>query len=101
MSSQNNPPKTFDQFLKDSLTASEYERLRSLISGDKYEPMSPHRLTKIKENPRIMSAAELLALSKLLGKAPVVLSEEYKCGYDAIEINTMETINKEFQAATA
>lgn len=94
------PKKTFDEFLKDSLTANDYERLNVHLSDEKLKektiPLSAHRITKIKHNPRILTAFELIALARLVKKSPAWLSEEYKCGWDEIGINSMELINRTF-----
>jgi len=92
----NPPKKTFDEFLKDTLTANDYLHLTKLLSEDKAVPLSSHRVTKIKNNPKIMTSFEVITLARLVKKAPAWLSEEYHCGWDAIDIPTMQLINRTF-----
>ncbi len=94
------PKKSFDEFLKDNLSATDYAKLNVHLSDEKLQdktiPLSAHRITKIKHNPRIMTAFEVLTLACLVKRSPAWLSEEYKCGWDAIGIIQMESINRAF-----
>jgi hypothetical protein len=83
----------FDNFLKENLTVKVYEQLDVLLrESDQDEPKSPHRITKIKNNPRIMDLTELLKLSELLNKTPLWMIENFEAGKDGIDEDVMAAI---------
>jgi hypothetical protein len=66
--------------IKTKVTASQYERLNEILG------ISPHRLTKIYNDPEIMDSDELGKLAVLMEVDPLYLITEYKAGIKSITI---------------
>lgn len=70
----------FEKFLQDRLTFRQYETLEILMG------VSPHRLTKVLDNPRILTVEEIEKLSRLANASPADLVWQYDCGMDSITL---------------
>lgn len=69
-----------DELLQEKLSYKQYEELDQLLG------VSPHRLTKIKNNPAIMEFDELGKLSTLTGVAMTTLIDQYGCGTEGMSV---------------
>jgi hypothetical protein len=77
---------SFEEYLKGKLTAVEFvDGLKDLFG-------SPHRRTKVLENPRIVTHKELLELAELLNVQPLTLFMEYKVAFGTLSQREVEQL---------
>lgn len=72
--------QNLNELLQEKLTYKQYDELDLLLR------VSPHRLTKIKNNPSIMEFDELGKISQLTGVAMTTLIDEYGCGTEGMSV---------------
>ena len=72
--------KNLNELLQEKLTYKQYDSLELLLN------VSPHRLTKLKNNPSIMELGELGTISELTGVAMTTLIDEYGCGTEGMSV---------------
>ena len=88
----------FDDFLRNNLSMLDYMNLKTILSNND-NPKSTHRITKIKNNPRIMDINELLGLSKHMKKDPIWFMKKFNCGQDNIKESEIEIMRKSIEVA--
>ena len=71
---------TFQEAVKTKVTATDYERLNDILQ------MSPHRLTKIFNDPKIITANELQQFATIMKLNPLELIADYDAGVKAITL---------------
>lgn len=76
----------FEEFLKKNLSATQFEEDLRVLFG------SPHRRTKVLENPRIVTHKELLELAELLDVQPLTLFMEHKVAFGTLSQKEVELL---------
>lgn len=71
---------SFQDAVKSKVTATDYERLNEIMQ------MSPHRLTKIFNDPKIMTAFELQQFAQIMKESPLHLISVYDAGVKSITL---------------
>ncbi len=71
---------SFQEAVKTKVTATEYERLNEIMQ------MSPHRLTKIFNDPKIMTAFELQQFAQIMKESPLHLISAFDAGVKSITL---------------
>ena len=80
---------TLKEFVKQNLTASQYETLSKSLHCTK------NRLTKIISTPNLMKANEIHILGKLLNVNNTDLINDYNCGIDVMTVKEMWVITNQ------
>lgn len=75
----------FEQYLKDSISAKDYENLPDLLD------VNGTWFRRLLDNPALMKDKHVIRIAQLLQVEPFVLMEKY--GLGAWKMNAMETIN--------
>lgn len=78
--------KNLNDLLQEKLSYKQYEDLELLLG------VSPHRLTKVKNNPAIMELEELGKISELTGVAMTILIDEYGCGTEGMSVAEFHSV---------
>ncbi len=77
---------SLEDYLKGKLTAADFEEGLKNLFG------SPHRRTKVLENPRIVKHSELLELAQLLDVQPLTLYAEYQVAFGTLTQREVEQL---------
>jgi hypothetical protein len=80
MSNTTTTNQTFDQLLKKSLTAHDYDNLPTQLG------LSKRKVTQIKENPQIGTMRQAIIFAMEVGLTTKELIDQYEFGYETITV---------------